>query len=135
MKSLTSTQLGLLVILAVVIGGVYYFSQRQESQTQVQGQSGEVCNIVGEVNSVGDESFVVSQGGMQYAVKVGVDTQMIKLTLPPVSDDTGETSFVPEKRVITILDMKAKDQVFIRSSHAVKAGEEVVNPLEVQVLP
>src|SRR3989338_1451282 len=136
MKSITSTQLGLLIVLAAVIGGVYYFEQqRQESQTQVQEQSGEVFNIVGEVKSVGNQSFVVSQGGLDYTISLGVDTQMIKLTLPPIGDDSGETSFIPEKRVITISDIKARDQVFVRSSHSVKPGEEIVNPLEVQVLP
>ncbi|MDP2637407.1 MAG: hypothetical protein Q8P03_02235 [bacterium] len=137
MKSVTSTQVGLLIVLAAIIGGVYYFyfAQRQESQTQVQEQSREVFNIVGEVKSVGDKSFVVSQEGKDYTVNVGADTQMIKLTLPPISDDSGETTFTPEKRVITILDITTQDQVFVRSSHSVKPGEDIVNPLEVQVLP
>ncbi|MBI2113016.1 MAG: hypothetical protein HYT50_00335 [Candidatus Wildermuthbacteria bacterium] len=46
-----------------------------------------------------------------------------------------EATFVPERKTIAISDLETGVQVFIRSSHAIKAGQDIVNPLEVQWLP
>ena len=40
-----------------------------------------------------------------------------------------------ERKTITVEDLKENDQVFVRASSPIKAKQDIVNPLEVQVLP
>lgn len=139
MKNFTSTQLGLLLVLFAVIGGVYYFVQLQEKESPAQsGEMQETFSIAGSVQSVDATGFVVQESTFKqdFRVVVGNDTQMIKLSFPfDLNNPPEEASFVPEKAEITLEDIKKGDQVFVRSSHVVKQGQDITNPLEVQVLP
>ena len=139
---ITPTHVGLFVVLLAVAGGIYVFSQQKREQSSLQngGESQEVFSIAGSVQSVNaaENSFVVQESANRQDVTiiVGADTQMIKLSFPfDLNNPPEEASFVPEQEEIVLNDIKKGDQVFVRSSHVVKTGEAIINPLEVQVLP
>ena len=118
------------------------FSQQKREQFSLRNGEGsqEVFSIAGSVQSVNanENSFVVqeSTNRQDVTIIVGNNTQMIKLSFPfDLNNPPEEASFVPEQEEITLGDIKKGDQVFVRSSHVVKAGEAIINPLEVQVLP
>lgn len=146
MKSLTPTHIGLFVVLVAVLGGIYVFSQQKREESPAQNSEGsqEVFSIAGSVQSVNasENSFVVQESTFKqnFKVVVGNDTQMIKLSFPfDLNNPPEEASFVPEKAEITLEDIKKGDQVFVRSSHVVSpsadGGQDIINPLEVQILP
>ncbi|MDP2664741.1 MAG: hypothetical protein Q8O97_02120 [bacterium] len=139
---ITPTHVGLFVVLLAVAGGIYVFSQQKKEQSSAQSgeESQEVFSIAGSVQSVdaNKNSFVVQESAnrQDVTVNVGADTQMIKLSFPfDLNNPPEEASFVPEQEEITLSDIKKGDQVFVRSSHVVKTGQDIINPLEVQVLP
>ena len=118
------------------------FSQQKKEQASLQSstESQEVFSIAGSVQSVNvaEKSFVVQESANRQDVTiiVGADTQMIKLSFPfDLNNPPEEASFVPEQEEITLNDIKKGDQVFVRSSHVVKTGQDIINPLEGQVLP
>src|SRR3989338_2791540 len=137
---ITPTHVGLFVVLLAVAGGIYVFSQQKKEPAQQSSESQEVFSIAGSVQSVDADknSFIVqeSTNRQDVTVIVGDNTQMIRLSFPfDLNNPPEEASFVPEQEEIVLNDIKKGDQVFVRSSHVVKAGEAIINPLEVQVLP
>lgn len=139
MKNLIPTHIGLFVVLLAVLGGIYVFSQQKKEGSPVQsGEMQETFSIAGSVQSADATGFVVQESTFKqdFRVVVGNDTQMIKLSFPfDMNNPPEEASFVPEKAEITLEDIKKGDQVFVRSSHVVKPGQDITNPLEVQILP
>ena len=98
-------------------------------------------SVAGQVIAVDVDynSFTVhdQELGRSFVVRVGVSTGFIRLVLPvsPVDPPDGSEAFVPVMMPATVQDLQADDHVFVRSSHELKEGESVVDPLEIQVLP
>ncbi|OHA68829.1 MAG: hypothetical protein A3J68_02370 [Candidatus Wildermuthbacteria bacterium RIFCSPHIGHO2_02_FULL_48_16] len=137
---ITPTHVGLFVVLLAVAGGIYVFSQQKKEPAQQSSESQEVFSIAGSVQSVDADknSFIVqeSTNRQDVTVIVGDNTQMIRLSFPfDLNNPPEEASFVPEQEEVVLNDIKKGDQVFVRSSHVVKTGQDIINPLEVQVLP
>lgn len=132
------------VVGAVVLGGIYlYFSGKLIKPTggaQKEEVVEEVTSIAGKVVSVdvASNSFVVLQPKeeRQFTVKIGESTALIRLVFPfDVANPPANATFTPERKIITIKDLKKDDQVFVRGSSPIKTNQDIVNPLEVQVLP
>ena len=67
---------------------------------------------------------------------LGEETEFIRLVFPfDFINPPADATFTPERELITIEDLQVGDQVFVRSTHTVRTGEDIVQPLEVQVLP
>ena len=132
------------VIGAVILGGIYFYSSGKFPQltggSQKEEVFEEVTSIAGKVVSVdvSGNSFVLLQPKeeRQFIVKLGESTAFIRLVFPfDVANPPAEATFTPERKVITIKDLKENDQVFVRASSPIKTKQDIVNPLEVQTLP
>ena len=148
MPKLSFSTIGIVVVVVAVVGGIYLYSTGsipQIGQEQKNGESEalpEVLSIAGEVTSIDIQgnSFVLLQSKEErsFTVKLGENTEFIRLVFPfdinnPPLDE--EISFTPEREAVTIEDLEVDDQVFVRSADAIKTGQEIINPLEVQILP
>jgi hypothetical protein len=132
------------VVGAVIVGGIYFYSSGKLPQL-TGGSKGEqvfeeVTSIAGKVVSVdaASNSFVLLQPKeeRQFTVKLGESTAFIRLVFPfDVANPPANATFTPERKVITIADLEEDDQVFVRASSPIKTRQDIVNPLEVQVLP
>ncbi|MBI2123716.1 MAG: hypothetical protein HYU04_00480 [Candidatus Wildermuthbacteria bacterium] len=132
------------VVGAVILGGIYFYSSGELSQLAEEPKEEqvfeEVTSIAGRVTSVnaGENSFVVLQPAEErsFTVKLGESTASIRLVFPfDVANPPSEGTFTPEREIITIEDLAENDQVFVRASSPIKTNQDIVNPLEVQVLP
>ncbi|MDO8474134.1 MAG: hypothetical protein Q7S62_01095 [bacterium] len=132
------------VVGAAILGGIYLYSSGK--LTQLTGGAKEeqvfeeVTSIAGKVVSVDEagNSFVLLQPKeeRQFTVKLGESTAFIRLIFPfDIANPPAEATFTPERKVITIEDLKENDQVFVRASSPIKTNQDIVSPLEVQVLP
>lgn len=136
------------VVGIVIVGGILLYSSGKISQPTNQGQKESegtrsqpaVSSIAGKVVSVdvANNSFVLLQQKeeRQFVVKLGEATEFIRLVFPfDIANPPAEATFTPERKVITIKDVKENDQAFVRSATPIKTGQELVNPLEIQILP
>lgn len=131
------------VVGAAILGGIYLYSSDKLPKLggpQEEAVFEEVTSIAGKIVSVdvASNSFVLLQPKeeRQFTVKLGEDTEFIRLVFPfDVANPPAEATFTPERKVITIKDLKENDQVFVRGSSPIKTNQDIVNPLEVQVLP
>ena len=136
------------VVGAVVVGGAILYSSgafKTGGQGPIGGasqeqQEQEILSIAGKVISVNvaENSFVVLQPKeeRQFTVKLGESTAFIRLVFPfDIANPPLEATFTPERKTITIEDLKENDQVFVRASSPIKTKQDIVDPLEVQVLP
>ena len=132
------------VVGAVVLGGIYlYFSGKLTKPTGGTGEEvaqEEIFSIAGKVISVdtADNSFVVlqPQEEREFTVKLGEETEFIRLIFPfDINNPPVDATFTPEREAVTIEDLEVDDQVFVRGSSPIKTEQDIVNPLEVQVLP
>lgn len=148
MPKLSVSTIGIIIVVLAVAGGAYlYFSGGlpQASQEPEKGESvfvPEVRSIAGKVTSVNvsESSFVLLQPKEErsFTVKLSENTEFIRLVFPfdvnnPPLDQ--EVSFTPEREAVTIEDLKVDEQVFVRSNTPIKTGQEITNPLEIQILP
>ena len=100
----------------------------------------EVRSIVGRVIAayVQENSFVLFQPKEErkFLVILGEDTEFIRLVFPfDINNPPADADFTPVRELITIDDLQVGDQVFLRSTHPVRTGENIIHPLEVEVLP
>lgn len=131
------------VVGAVILGGIYLYSSGKLPKlggSQEEQVFEEVFSIAGKVVSinVAGNSFVLLQPKeeRQFTVKLGEETEFIRLVFPfDIANPPANATFTPEREEVTVKDLKVNDQVFVRSSHAIKTNQDIVNPLEVQVLP
>ena len=132
------------VVGVVILGGIYFYSSGKLTQLtggpQEKKVFEEVSSIAGKVVSVNvaDNSFVLLQPKeeREFVVKLGEDTVFIRLVFPfDVANPPAEATFTPEREVMTIEDLKEGDQVFVRGSSPIKTEQDIIDPLEVQVLP
>jgi len=134
------------VVGAVIVGGIFLvFSgglPKQEEQQQAQEElpEQEVRSVAGKVTSVdvSSNSFVLLQPKeeREFTVKLGEETELIRLVFPfDIANPPAEATFTPKREPVSLKDLKAGDQVFVRSAVPIKTGQDVVNPLEVQILP
>ena len=132
------------VVGVVILGGIYFYSSGRlpaltgGAEEEIIEQ--EVLSVAGKVVSVDTvkNSFVLLQPKeeREFVVKLGTETEFIRLIFPfDIANPPVEATFTPERKVITIQDLKENDQAFVRSSHGIKTKQDIVNPLEVQVLP
>lgn len=101
---------------------------------------GAVLSIAGRVTGVNvqENSFLVLQPKEEgeFTVRLGEETAFIRLVFPfDLRNPPSDATFTPKREPMIIGDLKVGDQVFIRSSHPIKTSEDIVGPLEVQVLP
>lgn len=132
------------VVGVVILGGILFYSsgklQKPARGSQEQIIEQEVFSAAGKVVStnVADNSFVLLQPKeeREFVVKLGTETEFIRLIFPfDIANPPAEATFTPKREPVTIADLKENDQVFIRSSHGIKTKQDIVNPLEIQVLP
>lgn len=135
------------VVGVVVLGGILLVLSpdmrkkgMNESQQEQTGQPPQVLSIAGKVVSIDQagNSFVLLQPKeeRQFTVKLGEGTAFIRLVFPfDIANPPAEATFTPKREIITIEDLKENDQVFVRASSPIKTKQDIVNPLEVQVLP
>ena len=132
------------VVGIVILGGVYLYSSGRlpaltgGAEEEIIEQ--EVLSVAGKVVSVdvASNSFVLLQPKeeREFVVKLGTETEFIRLIFPfDIANPPAEATFTPKRETVTIKDLKESDQVFVRSSHGIKTKQDIVNPLEVQVLP
>jgi len=151
MPKLNSTSIiALLVVAVAVVGGIYLYlsgglpqlgGEKQTGQQGEQAELPEVLSIAGRVTSVNvdENSFVLLQPKEErsFTVKLGEETEFIRLIFPfdlnnpPATD----VSFIPDREVVTIEDLHVGDQVFARADTPIKTGQDITNPLEIQILP
>tara|TARA_Y100000310_G_C20456270_1_gene703217 strand:+ start:307 stop:738 length:432 start_codon:yes stop_codon:yes gene_type:complete len=143
MPKLSLSTIGIIVVLVAVVGGVYLYSTGglpEGSEQETQEEQQEILSIAGKVTSTNtaENSFVILQPKEErsFTVKLGEETEFIRLVFPfDLNNPPTDTTFTPERETVTIEDLGVNDQVFVRSPKAIKTGEEIVNPLEVQILP
>jgi len=146
MPKLSLTTIIIIVVILVVAGGVYFYSTGglpQLSQEQQKGETTlepEIRSIAGRVTSVNtkENSFVVLQPKEErsFTVRLGEETEFIRLVFPfDINNPPQDATFTPEREVVTIEDVEEGDQVFVRSNSSIKTGQEIINPLEIQILP
>ena len=148
MPKLSLSTIGIIVVLVAVVGGIYFYStggisqlgQEQEQQKGETTPEPEIRSIAGKVTSVNvsENSFVVLQPREErsFTVKLGEETEFIRLVFPfDLNNPPQDAIFTPERELVTIEDLKEGDQVFIRSNSPIKTGQEITNPLEIQILP
>lgn len=134
------------VVGVVIVGGIFLYSSGKlqkpagGSQEETQQAFLEVFSIAGKVTAVDaqNNSFVVLQPKEErsFTVKLGEETEFIRLVFPfDIANPPAEATFTPERKPIAIKDLKENSQVFVRSSHVIKTKQDIVDPLEVQVLP
>jgi len=88
--------------------------------------------------NIDKNSFVVLQPKeeREFTIKLGERTKFIRLVFPfNLNNPPIDGSFTPEREIVTIGDLEVNDQVFVRSDSPVKTGQDIVNPLEIQILP
>lgn len=149
MPKLSFSTIGIIVVLVAVVGGVYLYSIGSLSQTgkeQQEQQKGETAfvpeirSIAGKVTSVNiaENSFVMLQPKEErsFIVRLGEETEFIRLVFPfDITNPPQDATFTPEREVVTIEDLEVNDQVFVRSNSPIKTGQDIINPLEIQILP
>ena len=132
------------VVGVVILGGMYFYSSRKFPQLAGEPKEEqvfeEVTSIAGKVVSVdvANNSCVLLQPKeeRQFTVKLGESTAFIRLVFPfDISNPPAEATFTPERKTITIKDLKENDQVFVRGSSPIKTKQDIVNPLEIHILP
>ena len=132
------------VVGVVILGGIYFYSSGKFPQltggSKEEQVFEEVSSIAGKVVSVdvAGNAFVLLQPKeeREFVVKLGTETEFIRLIFPfDIANPPAEATFTPKREPITIKDLKENDQVFVRSSHAIQTGKDIINPLEIQVLP
>ena len=146
MAKLNVSTIGIIIILLVVVGGIYLSvtgsipETRQEEQKEESVVQPEIKSIAGRVIStnIDESSFVVLQPKeeREFTVKLGEETQFIRLVFPfDLNNPPTNGSFTPEREIVTIEDLRVSDQVFVRSNSSIQTGQDIVNPLEIQILP
>jgi len=146
MAKLNVSTIGIIIILLVVVGGIYLSvtgsipETRQEEQKEESVVQPEIKSIAGRVIStnIDESSFVVLQPKeeREFTVKLGEETQFIRLVFPfDLNNPPTDGSFTPEREIVTIEDLRVSDQVFVRSNSSIQTGQDIVNPLEIQILP
>ena len=149
MPKLNINTIGIIIVLVAVAGGAYfYFTDSipkigQEEQEQQKGESEfvpEIRSIAGKVTSVNidENSFVILQPKEErsFTVRLGEETEFIRLVFPfDLNNPPQDATFTPEREIVTIKDLEVNDQVFIRSDSLIKTGQDIINPLEIQILP
>jgi len=149
MPKLNINIIGVIVVLVIVAGGVYLYStgslsqNGKEQQEQQKGETifvPEIRSIAGKVTSmnINENSFVILQPKEErsFTVKLGEETEFIRLVFPfDLNNPPTDGSFTPEREIITIEDLRVNDQVFIRSDSLIQTGQDIVSPLEIQILP
>lgn len=134
------------LIVAAVLGGIYLFTTGNLPEAPEQGEEQEsaapqeIRSLAGRVTSVNaaDNSFVIFQAAEErsFTVKLGANTEFVRLGFPfDINNPPPDTSFTPTREEVTIGDLQVGNQVFVRASVPVLPGEEIVDPLEVQILP
>ena len=136
------------VVGAVILGGIYFYlsggfsllGQNQKGQKGETAFEPEITSIAGKVVSVDEanNSFVVllPKEDRQFTVKLGESTAFIRLVFPfDVANPPASATFTPERKIITIKDLAENDQVFVRASSPIRTKQDIINPLEVQILP
>ena len=148
MTKLSSNVIITIVILIVIAGGAYFYftgsiPQLSQKQEQQKGESEfvlEVRSIAGKVTSVNtkENSFVMEQPKEErsFTVSPGEETEFIRLVFPfDLNNPPVDVTFTPKREAVTIEDLSVNDQVFVRSSSLIKTGEDIIDPLEIQILP
>ena len=146
MPKLNSSVIIVIVVLVAVVGGIYFYSTgglSQQGQEQKKAETTfvpEIRSIAGRVTSVNvaENSFVLLQPKEErsFTVKLGEETEFIRLVFPfDLNNPPADVTFTPEREVVTIEDLKEGEQVFVRSNSPIKTGQEIVSPLEIQILP
>ena len=139
--------IGVIIVVGVVLLGMYLFFtgdlSQQAAQEQQQKKSislPEVPSISGQVISVdiANNSFVLLQSkeDRSFTVQLGKETEFTRVTLPSsLSSPSVDDSSAPGQEAVTIKGLQVGDQVFVRAQTFIKTGQDINNPLEVQVLP
>ena len=146
MPKLNISTIGIIIVLVVVAGGIYLSFTGSISETEQQQQKGEttfvpeIRSIAGKVTStnIQENSFVILQPKEErsFTVKLGEETEFIRLVFPfDLSNPPQDATFTPERETVTIGDLEVNDQVFVRSNSVVTTGQDIINPLEIQILP
>ncbi len=137
----------MLVLIAVIaVIGAFLFGVPQKllkygiNTQQKQANQTEQLSIAGKVSGVtlaGNSFKLINiRDGKEVIVKLGSNTKMVRLVFPfDVKNPPESKTFTPKLQPATLKDLKAGDQVFIRASEAIKAGQDVINPIEIQILP
>ena len=132
------------VVGIVILGGIYLYSSGKLPQltggSQEEEVFEEVSSVAGQVVSVdaAGNSFVLLQPKEErkFTVKLGENTAFMRLVFPfDVANPPANATFTPERKAVTIEDLKIDDQVFVRSEDIIKKGQGSINALEVQILP
>ena len=148
MPKLSLSTIGIIVVVVAVVGGIYLYStgglsksgQEQEQQKGETEFAAEVYSIAGKVTSVNtqENSFVLLQPKEErsFEVKLQEETEFFRLVFPfDATNLPADGTFTPERESVTIKDLQVDDQVFVRSDSLIKTDQEIVNPLEIQILP
>ena len=146
MPKLSLSTIGIIVVLVAVVGGIYFYSTGgisqlgQEQEKEETTFVPEVRSIAGKVTSVNvsENSFVLLQPREErsFTVKLGEETEFIRLVFPfDLNNPPADVTFTPEREVVTIEDLKEGEQVFVRSNSPIQADQDIINPLEIQILP
>lgn len=136
------------VVGAVVLGGVlFYFSGALQTGGKKTAEENpqerqEILSIAGAVKSVdiNANSFVMVQTreNVSFAVILGENTDFVRVVFPfDIANPPAESvSFTPKREQVGLQDLKVNEQVFVRSASPIEPGQkDIVNPLEVQILP
>jgi len=129
----------IVVVVALLATGQISLPPVETAEEQTEAQ--EVLSVAGQVKSVDVDanSFVVTDqdAGQDITVRIGDETEFISLIFPfdPASPPEEIETFVPERETATIQGLEVGDFVFVRSSHVIEIGGEVIDPLEIQILP
>lgn len=131
-----------IIIILIIAGIIYTFLPSKEplELPDKEESSPEVFSITGKVILVNfqENSFVIVEPKEQkeFAVNVGEEAEMTQLIFPfDIHNPPPEATFTPERKPVTVLDLNEGSQVFVRSSHSIKEGQDILNPIEIQILP
>ncbi|MDP2735894.1 MAG: hypothetical protein Q8P12_06850 [bacterium] len=146
-SSNTATLVVVGVIIIAVLAGAYLFftgslpeAGQGEELGEEQAAPQEIRSLAGRVTSINaaQNSFIILQAAedRSFTVMLGENTEFIRLGFPfDITNPPPDTSFTPTREEVTIEDLQVGDQVFVRASSPVLPGDDVTDPLEVQILP
>lgn len=120
------------VVLVVVLVGIFLFSTGT-NRGEIRSFTAKVILV----NTEEDSFTIVEQGqGQDYVVFIGEETEFVRLvfTFDPEFPPEGDT-FIPEKQPASIANLEVGEFIFILSSHAIETGKDIINPVEIKILP
>lgn len=143
--------IGIIVVLVVILGGIFYFSQQElplpegEGEQEEEGPAAEegpqILNMAAIISSVdaGANTVMVKSPDQEKEIKLVLssDTEILQLKFPfdPANPPAEETTFTPERIPISIGDLEVDSHVLVETASSLYGKSKIDDVVRLQVLP